>query len=324
MVNDAKSGMGRKGISWDQAIATANEYLPYAEEYDGIYLDFMRGFSKSAGVPFQDLFTLICRGERGLCTDIAVNGEATPDGSVYSAHTEDWSSEDQKHVVLVHGKPDKGPSFLVMTLAGLELVTGLNSAGISFSGNSLYQNDQRSGVPKMFVSRRILASERIGDAITAAAPPNRASSYNNNICHSSGEMYCIEGSATDFSLLHPNDGYLVHTNHYLDSRMSKFENLFSGPTGKHLGRGADSVVRYHRALNLIRKNLGNVTVEMLKGILSDHCNSPDSICGHEDSSKPQHERGKTIYAVVSDLTRLEMHVCLGSPCEGAWKKYSIH
>ena len=323
MVRAAESAMNRKGVSWDEAVASAQDYLPYAQEYDPIYLDFMQGYARGSGVSFKELFTLLCQEEKGLCTDVAVNSDATSDCSVFSAHTEDWKPADEEHVVLVHGEPREGPSFLVVTLGGLELVTGLNSAGISFSGNSLEQNDMRIGVPKMFLSRRILAARRIEEAILAAAPPDRASSYNNNICHSSGEMYCIEGSATDFSLLYPRGGYLVHTNHYLDEKMKKFEALFSGPGGASLERGSSSVVRYNRATTLVRRNLGRITVETLTNILSDHVNRPDSICSHEDFKIPPHTRYKTIYAVISDLTNLEMHVCLGNPCEGNWQTHRL-
>ena len=94
MVQDAKSDMNRRGVSWDEAIATARYYLPYAQEFDPIYLDFMKGYAKGSGVPFEELFTLICHGEKGLCTDVSVNAGATSDGSVFSAHTEDWWSAD--------------------------------------------------------------------------------------------------------------------------------------------------------------------------------------------------------------------------------------
>ncbi len=175
----------------------------------------------------------------------------------------------------------------------------------------------------MFVARMIPASRSIGDAVNAATPPDRASSHNNSICHSSCEMYCVEGSATEFSLLHPTNGYLVRTNHYLDQRMRQHETLFSGPTGSSLEVGSGSTVRYHRALTLTRRQLGETTVETLTDILSGHVNRPSSICNHEDSRFPIHESYKTTYAVVSDLTRLEMHTCLGNPCAGRWGTHRL-
>ncbi len=322
MVRDAKQRMSRKGIAWDKAIAIAKDYLPYTEAFDSVYIEFLNNYAKAARVPFDEIFALICQGEKNLCTDIMVGPSATTNGSTIAAHTEDWMVEDQKHVVLVEAKPKIGPSFVVVTLAGFELVTGLNSAGLSFSGNSLYQKDERLGVPKMAVARRLLASRTIGEALSAAAPPDRASSYNNNICHSSGEFFCVEGSATDLSLLYPQHGYLVHTNHYVDPGMRKFEDLFSGPAGNSLASGSSSIIRYNRAKSLIRRRIGNLTTEAMIEILSDHVNRPHSICAHPDPKSPPHDRDKTIYAVVSDLTEIEMQVCLGNPCEGPWNTYA--
>lgn len=323
-LNSVKSDSERKGVPWRSAMARAQEFLPYAQEHDPDYIEFIAGFSSSSGISFEDLFALICLGEKGMCTDICVNADATADGSVLSAHTEDWRPIDERHAVLVRGEPSKGPSFLVVTLAGLELVTGINSSGVSFTGNSLYQNDMRVGIPRMFAARKLLDARRIGDAISAAAPEHRASSYNTNLCHPSGEMYSVEASATDMSLRYPSGGYLVHTNHYLTPRMMRFEALFSGTTGNSLEHGASSLVRYHRADRLVRKNLGRITKGTLVSILGDHVNFPDSICAHENPASPEDERGKTIYAVIYDLTKQEMNLCLGNPCEGNWKAYSCH
>jgi isopenicillin-N N-acyltransferase-like protein len=260
MMQDAKAGFARKGIAWEAAVAQASDYAQYAQEYDPAYIELIEGYAKGSGLPFEGLFTLLCQGERGMCTDVAVNGSATSEGSVLSGHTEDWMSDDEKRVVLVHFKPKGGPSFVVATCAGLELITGLNSAGVSFSGNSLEQDDMRMGIPKMFLARRIMAARTIGEAISAAAPPNRGSSYNKNICHSSGEMYCVEGSATDFALLYPQNGYLVHTNHYLDQNMIRHETMFTGSGGQSLENGSSSIVRYNRARTLVRRSLGRITV----------------------------------------------------------------
>jgi len=323
MLSQAKSDRTREGIPWSQAVKTGQDYLLFAEEFDPKYIELLRGYSKGSGQRFEEIFAMLCGGERGMCTDVMVNGRTTSDGSVFSAHTEDWGAADEKHVVLVHGTPKGDPSFLTVSLGGFELVSGLNAAGISFSGNSLYQNDMRVGIPKMFLARRIATARTIGEAIEASVAEDRASSYNTNICHPSGEMYCVEASATDYSLLYSHGGFLVHTNHYLDPRMSKYEMLFRGSGGTHLGDGSSSLVRYHRALRLVKRGLGDIDVEYLTAILSDHVNRPRSICNHSDPGYPLDEQYKTIYATIVDLTRLEMNVCWGSPCEGGFEKYSL-
>jgi len=323
MLADAKETLGRRHLEWEPARANAGKHLPFVEDFSKDQIEFMKGYAKGSGVPFEDLFVMFCLDEAGLCTDIMVNGEATADGGVYSAHTEDWSVSSEEWLVLLKAKPKGGPSVLVMTLGGLEWIGGLNSEGLTLTGNSLYQNDTRVGVPKLMVAPKALASKTIGQALTAATAPNRASSYNNNITHSSGEMYCVEGSATDFEVLYPSEGYLVHANHYLHPRMSKYETAFGGGGVRSIEGASSTVVRYHRALRLIRSQLGEVTKESLMEIMRDHVNRPGSICRHPNKDDPAHERCKTTFAVVLDPVEREMHLCLGNPCEGEFKAHRL-
>ncbi len=322
MLAEAREALKRKSLPWNSALLVAGKHASFVEEYNPNQLSFIRGYSKGSGVPFEELLLLFCLDEKGFCTDVMVNQEATGDGSVYSAHTEDWSEKSQEFLVLVKAEPRDGPSVLVMTHAGLEWITGLNSAGISVTGNSLYQNDVRFGVPKLMVAPKILSSETLGDALGAATPAHRASSYNNNICHSSGEMYCVEGSATDFAVIYPENGYLAHANHYLHHDMVKYETAF-GMAGSKTLVNSSTVVRYNRARRLVRENLGAITSETLMGILHDHVNYPGSICRHPMEEEPEHDRCKTTYASVMDLTRKKMFLCLGNPCEGEFRQYTL-
>jgi len=324
MMEDMGIRVKAAGTTWDRAVYNARKHLPFAEEFDSEYVEWVRGYAEGSGLKFEDLFVYFCQeAGGGLCTDIAVNNEVTSDGSVLSAHTEDWRPIDEKHLVLVSGKPKGEPAFLAMTLGGLQIDCGLNSAGISLTGNSLFPSDVRIGVPKEFVARKILASKAIGDAIRAAVPEKRGSSYNNNLCDSSGEIYSLEGSATDFCALYAHEGYLVHTNHYLSDKMAKYEAAFQRAKEKSPGADADSIIRRNRALRLLKRELGKVTVASLANILSDHVNYPNSICRHTDESVQPLEQYKTIFSIIIDVTHLKVLVCRGNPCVGKYNEYTL-
>ncbi|MDH5462654.1 MAG: C45 family peptidase, partial [Candidatus Bathyarchaeota archaeon] len=160
-------------------------------------------------------------------------------------------------------------------------------------------------------------------AMRAALPEKRGSSYNNNLCDSSGEIYSLEGSATDFCALYAHEGYLVHTNHYLSHRMAKYEAAFQKANVKSPGAGVDSIIRYNRALRLLKRELGKVTATSLAKILSDHVNHPNSICRHIDESDPPLERCKTIFSIIIDVTHLKVLICHGNPCVGEYKEYKL-
>ena len=324
MTEDMRTRIKAAGLTWNRAVSNARKHLPFAEEFDPQYVKWIRGYAEGSGFKFEDLFVYFCQeSDGGLCTDIAVNNEATSDGSVLSAHTEDWYPIDEKHLVLIRGKPKEEPAFLAMTLGGLQIDCGLNSAGISVTQNSLFQSDVRIGVPKEFVARKILASKTIGDAMRAALPEKRGSSYNNNLCDSSGEIYSLEGSATDFCALYAHEGYLIHTNHYLSHRMTKYETAFQKANVKSPGAGVNSIIRYNRALRLLKRELGKVTATSLAKILSGHVNHPNSICRHIDESDSPLERCKTIFSIIIDVTHLKVLICHGNPCVGEYKEFKL-
>jgi len=324
MIEDLRLRVKAAGLDWDKAVSTARKHLPFAEEFDPAYVKWVRGYAEGSGFKFEDLFAYFCQEAGGsLCTDIAVANEVASDGSVLSAHTEDWYPIDEKHLVLVRGKPEGEPAFLAATLGGLQIDCGLNSVGISVTQNSLVQSDVRIGVPQEFVAHKILASKTIGDAMRAALPEKRGSSYNHNLCHSSGELYSLEGSATDFCALYAQEGYLVHTNHYLSQRMAKYEAAFQKANEKAPGAGADTIIRYNRALRLLKRERGKVTVASLKNILSDHVNYPNSICRHIEQSVPPLERYKTIFSIIIDVTHLKVLICHGNPCVGKYREFKL-
>ncbi|MEM0344283.1 MAG: C45 family peptidase [Thermoplasmata archaeon] len=305
------------GVGWDKAVEKAKQYLPYAEEFYPDFIEEMRGYSEGAKMPFEEVFTLCCHellsssGYRG-CTDIVVTDEVTEDRSVLAAHNEDWSPVAAETVVLLRAKPKGKPEFISTAYAGLLPSCGMNSSGISITGNALSPNDVRVGIPKIFPVRKVLEAKRIGEALEYAMPRDRASSYNNICSDRNGEVYSLEGSATDCAWIYAIDGYLVHTNHYLSPKMERFE---SDPSSI-----ACSVVRYNRALKLVESQLGAVTIDSIKSILRDHVNRPGSICRHADPGLHMADVSQTIFSVVFDLKRLEAHIAKGAPCSG---EYSI-
>lgn len=308
------------GADWPRAVSKAMDYLPYAEEFYPDFVEEIKGYSEGAKLSFGDVFTMCCHellsplGFRG-CTDIAVNGDVSDGGVVLAAHNEDWSSDVLETVVFLHAKPSGKPEFFTTSYAGLLPSCGMNSAGISLTGNALSPNDVRTGIPKVFPVRKVMEARRIGEALEYAMPADRASSYNNICADKNGEIYSLEGSATDCGWIYAVGGYLVHTNHYLMPKMEKYE---ADPSSI-----ACSVFRYNRALRLIEDQLGAVSVESLKSILRDHVNKPGSICRHAEPGVHPLDVSETIFSIIYDLTKLDAYVLNGKPCTGEYAKFSL-
>jgi isopenicillin-N N-acyltransferase-like protein len=307
-------------LTWSAAILQANKYYPFAQEHMPQYVDELDGMAEAAGVEFDDLLVLNCMEAITSdalhlgCTSFAVAAERSKNGHVLIGHNEDWLPEDEENVLLINAKPDDEPAFLSITYGSLLSNIGFNAAGIAQCCDTVYPNDVRVGIPRLFVSRAVLAQTQLSQAIRAALIRQRAAGYNHLIAESHGELYSIEVSANRFATIYGTDGTMVHTNHYQTKRMKQYENKTEDLIG--------SRIRANRA-NRLLTHADLHTLDTFKTILSDHVNYPYSICSHTDPADSPLDRQKTIASLIIDLTALEMHVSWGNPCTEAYHTYSL-
>lgn len=308
-------------LTWEGAIIQARKYIPFAEERYPQYIAEIRGISDGAGVSFDDVCVLNAMEAVTMdalhlvkCTSMAVNQERTVQRNVLMAHNEDWIPEDEQDVFMIHARPVDAPPFLAMTYGALLPNIGINAHGIAQSCDSVYPSDSRIGIPRVIVSRAVLAARTPSEAITHTLVRHRAAGYNHLIAHESGEMYNVEVSARRFALLSTTDGVIVHTNHYLDPQMQSIEN---DPDELISTR-----VRYFRAQRLLQQTRRH-SLTTLQAIQRDHVNLPDSICNHTNQAENLLDREKTITSLIIDLTNRQVHAAWGNPCESEYFTYQL-
>lgn len=308
-------------LDWSGALIQSRKYLPFAQEKYPQFIEEMVGLAEGAGVSFEDIAVLnameaVTSDALHLekCTSMAVNDTRTADGHVLVAHNEDWLPWDEDDVYLVHVIVDGEVPFLAMTYGGLLPNIGFNAAGISQCCDSVYPNDSRIGLPRIMVSRAVLAAQNLSQALSAVLIPQRAAGYNHLICHESGEMYNIEVSARQFAILYADDGLAVHTNHFLDPKMQMIE---SDPDELISTR-----LRYFRTLRLLKSETHH-SIKSLKNILRDHINTPESVCRHDEDHQDPLDRQKTINSLIMDLTARTMHLAWGNPCVNKYHTYHL-
>jgi len=308
-------------LDWDGALIQARKYVPFAQERYPRYVDELLGIAEGAKVSFDDLAVVNAMEAVTMdalhltkCTSLAVNDDLTTDGHVLVAHNEDWLPDDEGDVYVVHATPDDEPPFLAMTYGGLLVNIGFNAAGIAQCCDSVYPTDSRIGVPRVVVSRAVLAARSLADAVRLVLAPQRAAGYNHLLAHESGELYSVEVSARHFAILYGEDGLIAHTNHYLAPEMRAIEN--------DPDELIDTRLRYFRAMRLLKRTPQH-NIKSLQAIQRDHQNYPNSICNHCVQDENFLDREKTINALIIDLTACAMHIAWGNPCEAQYHTYYL-
>jgi isopenicillin-N N-acyltransferase-like protein len=309
------------GLDWKGANTQARKYLPFAEETYPEYVDEIRGIAEGANVKYDDLVVLNALEAVAMdalhltkCTSLGVDEHHTANKHVLMAHNEDWLPEDEPDGYLVRAKVDGEPPWLAMTYGGLLPNIGLNAEGMGQTCDSVYPSDIRIGIPRVINSRAVLAATTISEAIRNMTIPLRAAGYNHMLGHVSGELFSVEVSARQFAINYAENGYIVHTNHYLDKEMQMIE---TDPDTL-----INTRVRFFRAKRLLCQT-DRHTHDSLKTILRDHVNFPDSICNHDMDEIDPRDREKTINSLIMDLNDRTISIAWGSPCKNEYHTYRL-
>lgn len=301
------------GFTWAQMLGHSQDYLAPSRLVYPQYIEELEGIAEGAEVPFEDIFVSMCEElwESPVlhgCTDMAARGRATLDGTTLIAHTNDLSASSESRLMILKIQAGDEPEILAVSPGGVAISAGYNAAKISLTGNQLDSNDVRPGVPRLLVVRAILGSRTLSEAMTHCLLPQRASSYNNVVADASGEVYSMEGSATDCEAIYIEKDVMAHANHYISPAMRRFELNRSA--------NANSLIRYNRAEYLLRENYGKLTPDLFRKLLADHAGYPTSICKHGPGSV-------TVFSIIIQVEILKAWIGRGFACETAYAEYQL-
>ena len=155
----------------------------------------------------------------------------------------DWLVHAAQTLVVLEARPDDGPAFVTVVEAGLLAKTGMNAAGLGLVTNALVTDADTGepGLPYHVLLRAVLDCGTVTEALQVLQASLRSSSANYLIAHASGSALDIEAAPGDFTRLYPlfpEDGVLLHTNHFLAPRID--------PVDLSLWAMPDSAVRLQR------------------------------------------------------------------------------
>ena len=209
----------------------------------------------------------------------------------------DWLLHAAQTLVVLEARPDDGPDYVTVVEAGLLAKTGMNAAGLGLVTNALVTEADTGepGLPYHVLLRAVLDCGTVTEALQVLQAGLRSSSANYLIAHASGTALDIEAAPGDFTRLYPlfpEDGVLLHTNHFLAPRL--------GPVDLSLWAMPDSAVRLQR-LRRPRPPQAPADARRLPPLLADHADYPNSICAHPDPADHPREQGATIASVLGDL-----------------------
>ena len=172
----------------------------------------------------------------------------------------------------------------------------------------------RYGLPVHVLLRLILGCETASEAVALVKKAPRAGGSHFLVGDRKGKMTGLELTPEGAGEIEPENGVIVHTNHY----------LVPGLTQKDVGIDlfADTTARLNRASSLLAER-PKWDIHDLSVIFTSHHDGPPSICRHIGGSEPEFLRMETIAGCIIDLHRTRMLVSFGQPCTAPYREIGL-
>jgi isopenicillin-N N-acyltransferase-like protein len=296
------------------------------------YLEEMRGIADGAGLDLTDVLAINVRTEVMYaakarqaplaktaippeCSAFACVPAPGQPGATLIGQNWDWLLHSAQTLVVLEVRQDEGPDFVTVVEAGLLAKTGMNAAGLGLVTNALVTDADlgEPGLPYHVLLRAILDCATVAETLRVLAAGPRSSSANYMVAQADGAALNIEAAPGDFTRLYPlypQDGVLLHTNHFLAGIHPADLALWAMPS---------SAVRLQR----LRAGGAARSLDDFGVLLADHADYPHSICAHPDPAAHPCEQSATIASLLMDLTARRIWLAAGNPCQTPYEQLDI-
>lgn len=285
------------GEQLEAKLRATQPYLDLVQRHFPHLLEELKGMSKGAGVPFEELFLANVQEviddnpyDATRCTVIAIPKEV----GWLIGYNEDWLPESLPHLYVFDLTIDGVGIFglgYAHELASSSIA--LNSFGLIQAINELPSPEIQIGVPKNIIAAAILRTPTLDSGLQLVKSMPRGAAFNHALFQKN-EFLDIEFTAKLLGIKRCKGEKYVHANSYLVLPHAPVRNPISES----------------RTAKITALLSGINTVDDLKKVLSDRSDPP--VC-----------REETIASVVIDMTEAEIHIAFGQPTPKSYVEYSF-
>lgn len=280
---------------------------PFVRKVFPEILDEMKGFAEAVHSPYDRfrgfMLSIGALKLQPLCSALAVRG---PRGTLL-ARNYDFLYDFKKYTESYLVRPDGGFWSLGNTDVFIGREDGMNEKGLAVAITGVEGKHVQPGVSFVLATRAVLDKcSCVDEAVALLKACRPSSAYTFTLADRSGDLAVVEWSPKKTVARRPARGsdYIASTNHFNSLSMRPMEKLEERKKSSW-----DTVPRYEAITSALSG--GARTVPAVKRILRDH---NGLVCSHQEKLKLG-----TIWSAVFDLSRLEMHLCEGHPCDTEYR-----
>lgn len=307
------------GLDKDQSLSLSTLFLPAIQEHLPSLEQEMQGLAEGAGISFEEVLFLNCRTEvlstapLHECTAIAAVPPATDPPHVLLGQTWDWLEATRELPLVLKVRQPGQPQVVTLVEAGQLAKVGLSSAGFGLCLTWLEAHHRGRGLPVHLLCRAMLQQPSVEAAMNLLFRVPRAAAAGYLLASHDGFAIGLEAAAEGLGWIEPDQGLVVHTNHFLANHLRPFDRGL-------LQEGADSLIRRQRAVSLLEPLRGSINREALQRVQGDTACAPSATSRAPTGSASPLEDYVTLAGVVMDLTLGEMALASGHPPTAVYRR----
>ena len=278
-------------------------------------------YADAAGVERWVVAALTARTEVLAAVEPAREGECStavfvPEtGTPETIQTWDWHAALVPEALLHELTPGEGRTVKLFTEFGSPGKIGVNSAGLGVHLNMLSHaaDDDTGGVAVHAVARRILdEADTLDEAVSIAGSARFSASTALTVVTAGpegrGAAVSLELSPAGVGVVAPaTDGWLLHTNHFLDARLALHGTVPADST---------SAERYAHLTEVRSTMPGLVPTERARALCGG-ARAGAAVCVHPDPNQPTHEQWGSLLTVSLDMVGCALTYATGDPDHAA-------
>jgi isopenicillin-N N-acyltransferase-like protein len=311
----------RVGIASQQVRALGEAALSALEAWSPDLASEVAAMAAGAQLPVWQLASLNARTEILATMPASTEGECST--AVYAPHgvrkpltiqTWDWHDSLAPHGLMLQLTGRCGHTVKLFTEFGVLGKIGVNSAGLGLHFNILHHEADHSvahsaaGVPVHAIARRVLEeATSVDEAVVLARSARVSASTVLTVvsCRDADPRAAsIELSPAGIAVVVPRvDGWLLHTNHFLDRELSKGECMAESSTTRLRFAHLQQV-----ASRMVCEDLRARAAAMC-GVEGDAA----PVCFYPDLTQPDTERWETLLTVGIDTENGTLEYAAGNP-----------
>lgn len=294
----------------------------FTEKHACDHLEELHGLAEGYDILPHDLFTYLhvstinsASKDNDGCTIIALSDSSS--GPILAKNRDFGASHLNLQQVVLHKDPahTENECLFVTSLGSPGAYSsGMNKYGLAVVDTHVGYSKPNVGWLRYFLMSEILwQAKTVDDAMEIISSAQHTGGGTLGLVDKSGTIATVELGQSQLEIRRANEGYLSHTNHFIEPKLIPFQGAESEEGYFESSRG-----RLNKIKRVLSETNGPFEPDNIISLMASHGGNSESICCHGAMGE-----GHTISSSLYFCADNKLQFCGANPCSDEWEIFEF-